>query len=105
MLDAQCLWDASMAHSIAQALADAAAASPPPSAPPLVMHVCGKFHCEHGLGVPERLEARTLVVSCVPAAASHLAADELPAAARGMADYVVLTDAALPRSFDVTHPV
>eukprot|EP00873_Tetraselmis_striata_P000007 jgi/Tetstr1/420271/TSEL_000140.t2 len=104
MLEAQCLWDAAMAHSIAQAL-DAAAAGPP-GRPPLAMHVCGKFHCEHGLGIPERLAGRrTLVVSCVPAAPVHMEAQELPAAARGMADFVVLTDATLPRSFDVQHPI
>ncbi|QUW04767.1 ChaN family lipoprotein [Chloracidobacterium validum] len=49
MLDSQSLWDASMAHAIAEALA----ASPQP----LVLHVNGRFHSEEGMGIPEHLAA------------------------------------------------
>jgi uncharacterized iron-regulated protein len=43
----QTLWDASMAFSIAQHLR-----AHPQS---LVVHVCGKFHVEGRLGLPEHL--------------------------------------------------
>ena len=53
MLEAQNLWDATMAYSIAQCVA--APLAPPACDPkgrllthqrPLILHVCGKFHCE-----------------------------------------------------------
>ena len=58
MFDAQALWDASMAHAIANAASDGH----------VVMHVTGKFHCEQRLGICERLpEPLTkCVVVCVP---------------------------------------
>lgn len=45
--DAQALWDATMAWSIAEARKKR-----PES---LVMHITGSFHCEGGLGIPEHL--------------------------------------------------
>jgi uncharacterized iron-regulated protein len=78
---------------------------------PLVVHVCGKFHCEHGLGIPEHLaayapDARVLVVVFTPSDKLSVTAEEAAAAGLvGAADFVVLTDAKLPRSFDVEHPV
>jgi len=141
MLDAQCLWDASMADSILTALrhpwkAGAGTGEKDRSASsPLVLHICGKFHCDHHLGIPERLRAmsiiqdgrneqeaaegpsprgagassaqpvRTLVVSINPAAPEHLARDSLVEGAHCMADFVVLTDSSLPRSFELLHPV
>lgn len=118
-LDAQVLWDATMAHAIAQQLlVDAAvepvvaAASPEPAAPkPLVIHVCGKFHCEQGLGIPEHLDqyapgTRLLCVVFVPSKSMVLTAEEFQQSGLlGLADYVVLTDAQLPRSFDTVHQV
>lgn len=119
MLDAQSLWDAAMAHSIHEELASARKDSATGAeSRALVMHICGKFHCEHALGIPERLAdmslperaghsrlVKTLVVCIEPAAPEHLVNDVLPDAARDMADYIVLSDATLPRSFDVAHPV
>jgi uncharacterized iron-regulated protein len=52
MYQAQCLKDDTMAESIADHIASRAAA------PPLVVHVCGKFHSDHGLGTVARLRAR-----------------------------------------------
>jgi hypothetical protein len=78
---------------------------------PLVVHVCGKFHCEHGLGIPEHLaayapDAKVLVVVFTPADKLSVTAEEAAAAGLvGAADFVVLTDAKLPRSFEVEHPV
>jgi hypothetical protein len=173
-LAAQSLWDATMAHSIVQALRDhqhhqqqeqqqqttlsAAAPSPgnssqPPAAAgphtdaaggaagsvpaggsgdpqqgaargvsdaagdsstpqgPLVVHVCGKFHCEHRLGIPEHLaayapDAKVLVVVFTPADALAVSPQEAAAAGLvGAADFVVLTDSKVPRSLVVGHPV
>lgn len=52
-----------MAYSLAESLGTVSSGTPtsagrthpaePP--PPLVLHVCGKFHVEHGLGIPEHL--------------------------------------------------
>ncbi|MCS7079950.1 MAG: ChaN family lipoprotein [Chloracidobacterium sp.] len=62
MLDSQSLWDASMAHAIAETLARVPH--------PLVVHINGRFHSEEGLGVPEHLAAyrkgtRMLIVTVV----------------------------------------
>lgn len=55
MLEAQLLWDHSMAKSISVALqSDDLGCLTDRAAPqPLVLHVCGAFHCAHGLGIPE----------------------------------------------------
>ena len=85
LYDAQALWDASMAAAITSA-----------SERSIVMHVCGKFHCEHGLGICERLpdHLKVLVVVCVPwtggglmdvATFRRLGLDQL-------GDFVVLTE-------------
>ncbi|MGQ9897934.1 MAG: ChaN family lipoprotein [Acidobacteriota bacterium] len=62
MLDAQSLWDAGMAHAIADTLAQVPRA--------LVLHLNGRFHTEEGTGIPEHLAAyrkgtRMLVVTVV----------------------------------------
>ena len=89
------LWDAGMAHSIAASLA----AHPER----LVVHVCGSFHCEWRLGIAEMLEAsyrpgaKALVVVICP----EDDCDTFDAERHGgRADFVVLTDARLPRSHD-----
>lgn len=51
MMEAQLLWD----HTMAKSVASAATALDGESRPPLVIHVCGAFHCAHGLGIPEAL--------------------------------------------------
>jgi hypothetical protein len=157
-LDAQCLWDSTMAHSIARQLltahstsscqvsageataATAATASSvgstaavtaiggptaagdaqPASSTlqqqqqqegPLIIHVCGKFHAEHRLGIPEHLQqyvpgARVLVVTFVPADSMAMGQQQFEASGlKGSADFVVLTDGTLPRSFASVHPV
>jgi len=53
MMEAQLLWDHAMARSIAGALQSEPGESQGPE--PLVIHVCGAFHCAHGLGIPEVL--------------------------------------------------
>ena len=90
MLEAQTLWDATMAYSISQAalpLSHEAGGSGVGSAGegaergvaerggdegealrPLVVHVCGKFHCENDLGIPEHLKrcvCRVRVCLCI----------------------------------------
>lgn len=47
---AQCIKDAMMAQSIVRALDDA------PGDPPLVVHWCGRFHSDYGLGTVSRVE-------------------------------------------------
>lgn len=51
MLEAQLLWD----HSMALAIARSTQREPGESMNPLVVHICGAFHCAHGLGIPEAL--------------------------------------------------
>mmetsp|Transcript_21142 Transcript_21142/g.50485 ORF Transcript_21142/g.50485 Transcript_21142/m.50485 type:complete len:382 (+) Transcript_21142:621-1766(+) len=125
--DAQCLWDASMAQSVHQALSSS-------DGSPLVLHVCGKFHCENHLGIPERLSemylpadncydaciaaarvengetvksrpVKTLVLCVIPARRGLVDSDLLPETAGGIADYVILSDSSLPRSFEIKHSV
>jgi hypothetical protein len=55
MMEAQLLWDHSMAQSIARALQEEEEADESGGPGPLVLHVCGAFHCAHGLGIPEAL--------------------------------------------------
>jgi uncharacterized iron-regulated protein len=89
LLDAQVLWDATMAYSIAQALMRQ------PDA--LVMQVNGGFHSEEHLGIPTQLAryrpgTRVVVVSIF----SGRGFPSFDAAALGrLGDYVVLTDPAL----------
>ncbi|EOD04503.1 hypothetical protein EMIHUDRAFT_453837 [Emiliania huxleyi CCMP1516] len=62
----------------------------------LVVHVCGYFHCEKHVGIAEMLSAyapqppSTLVAECHAFRPQH----------KGAADFVILTDASLPRSYD-----
>lgn len=87
--------------------------APLPSAEPLVLHVCGKFHCEDWLGIAEHLQhhmpdARVMVLvfepspeSSVKLARNALASHRL----LGRADYIVLTDANAAPSVKIEHPV
>ncbi len=93
MLDAQALWDATMAHSIAGYLEREPGA--------LVMHAAGGFHVEYGTGIPEQLpvyfpRATQLIVSI--RSADDVATFDDKDVGRG--DFVILTDAALPRSYE-----
>ncbi|ARA94068.1 hypothetical protein AWN76_013505 [Rhodothermaceae bacterium RA] len=88
MLDAQALWDAGMAYTLAQHLMRAPGS--------LVVHLAGAFHVERGLGTPEQLRGyrpgtRMLVVAMRPAAdVTAFDADEHA----GLGDFIVLTAAA-----------
>ena len=111
MMAAQALWDASMAHGLLRHLAEHPSHR--------VLHVCGRFHVEHFLGVVDQLwhylyerppsdAFRKLaddgvgerdafrVVVCVPADFAAARADWAAVAREpmlaGLADFVVLTD-------------
>ena len=93
MLDAQSLWDATMAHSIASFLESEPEA--------LVMHAVGGFHVEYGTGIPEQLpvyapDATRLIVAIRPA--DDLETFDEKDVGRG--DFVILTDASLPRTYE-----
>jgi uncharacterized iron-regulated protein len=89
-LDAQVLRDATMAYSIAQALAVRPKA--------LVLHVTGLFHAEGRMGIPEQLEryrprTRTLVIALIPETqAPKLDAENL----KKVGDFVIVTLAPQP---------
>ena len=132
-LDAQSLWDATMAYSIAEHFQQqqgacsssggmAAASSEDdtgqverpgqPPARPLVVHVCGKFHSEGGFGIMEHLAEyaptlRVLVVTFVPTWEPVVVEeDAFRTQQLGLfGNFVVLTDIKLPRSFEVQHPL
>ena len=94
LLQPMMLWDAGMAHSISASLA----AHPEH----LVVHVCGSFHCEWRLGIAEmmktfRPDAKALVVVICPEDDCDTFDVERHG---GRGDFVVLTDARLPRSHD-----
>ena len=85
LLDAQILWDATMAYSITELLMRRPEA--------LVLHITGAFHMEQGQGTPEQLNVyrpgtRTLTVLIRPV--KDVTAFE--ASLRGLADFVVLTE-------------
>jgi uncharacterized iron-regulated protein len=87
------LWDSAMAHSIAKQLS----AHPERS----VLHVCGSFHVEHYLGILEMLShyresTHAIVIAVYPEDDCHEFDQERHG---GAADFVVLTDASLPRTF------
>lgn len=94
MLEAQSLWDATMAYSIAENLLRRRGS--------LVIHTVGGFHVEHGTGIPEHLEryrpgTRRLIVSIRPAAdISAFDFEEM----KDLGDFVILTDESIPRSYD-----
>jgi uncharacterized iron-regulated protein len=92
LIDAQVLWDATMAHSIAEAMKKHPGA--------LVLHANGKFHSEERMGIPTQLvryapKARMIVVTMVNG-------DGFPAfdaEKHGkLGDFVVLTDPALKQA-------
>jgi uncharacterized iron-regulated protein len=91
-LNAQALWDATMAFSIAEYLKRAKN--------PLVVHLNGAFHTENRLGTPEHLlkyapKTRFLVVT-MRYEENFTDFDKTKHTDSG--DFVILTDAKLPRS-------
>lgn len=91
-LAAQSLWDASMAHAIAEQLKQRKGA--------LVLHVVGRFHSEERMGIPDHLQryrpgARVLIVTML----AMTAFPEFSAESHAKyGDFVILTDGKLPRS-------
>ena len=96
MLDAQALWDATMAYSIYQHLLAAPGA--------LVLHMAGSFHVEGGLGTPAQLEGfrpgtRHLVV--VIKATDDFASFDAEEHGH-LGDFIIQTDKSLPRSYEAS---
>jgi uncharacterized iron-regulated protein len=92
ILASQSLWDATMAYSIARFLKQ--------TKKPLVVQLNGGFHSESRLGTVDHLlryrrKARVLVVTMKSAEKIT----EFDAANKNLGDFVILTDAKLPRSF------
>ncbi|MEQ9105194.1 MAG: ChaN family lipoprotein [Rhodothermales bacterium] len=93
MLQAQALWDATMAYSIAEHLMRHPGSR--------VVHMVGGFHSETGTGTPEHLAAyrpgtQTLILSVQPVA--DISAFD-PEEHAGLGDFVILADESLPRSY------
>jgi len=118
MLEAQTLWDATMAHSLATAAVSPEAAvngaasilldshGDKGTKRPLIVHVCGKFHCEHHLGIPEHLKRyspnlNVLVAVC----AGEAELSRMQESQVSMMGHFVSVSAPVPPSFQVTHPV
>jgi|GEM_PF-252407 len=94
MLDAQSLWDATMAWSIADHMTRTPGAK--------VAHFVGGFHVETGTGTPEHLiqyrpGTRMLIIS-VQTVDDPSTFD--PNEHTGLGDFVVLGDASLPRTYE-----
>jgi uncharacterized iron-regulated protein len=97
-LAAQSLWDASMAHAIAEQLKRHKGA--------LVLHVNGRFHSEQRMGIPDHLaryrkQARTLIVTMM--ATKNFPAFN-PDEHANHGDFVILTDGKLPRTYQAEMP-
>jgi uncharacterized iron-regulated protein len=93
VLDSQSLWDATMAHSVSTALKTHKKA--------LVVHLNGSFHTEKRLGTPEHLvkyrPKTKFVVVTMKYEKDFKNFD--PAKHGALGDFVILTDASVPRSF------
>lgn len=95
-LQAQSLWDASMAYSITEQLLRNPKAQ--------VLHICGSFHCERSLGVPEHLlryrPGTSIAIITIQSTGSFPDFD--PEKMAGEGDFVIVTDGSLPRSYDAS---
>lgn len=88
MLDAQSLWDAAMAWSLAEVLEERPGA--------LALHINGKFHSESGLGIPDHLRRYRPGVSMVTVTILSLAAfPDFDPGAAGAGTFIILTDPSL----------
>jgi len=93
MLDAQTLWDATMAWSIAEQLTRKPGSK--------VVHTVGGFHSETGTGTPEHLVqyrpgTRFMVITMKTTDDINTFSQEEHA---GMGEFVILGDASLPRTY------
>ncbi len=97
-LEAQSLWDASMAYSIADALLRRPEAR--------VLNVNGSFHTAHRLGIVDHLNRyRPGVTSIVVTMLSNDSFPDFDAEGMsGQGDFVVVTDPSLPRSYKAEIP-
>ena len=89
-LDAQALWDATMAESVARALEAWPGA--------LVLHYAGSFHVERGTGIPEKISAYrpgTRLLTLVIRRAVDIGAFD-HGVHEGLGDFVILTPAGAP---------
>jgi Uncharacterized iron-regulated protein len=97
-LEAQSLWDATMAYSIAEFLMRSPRAQ--------VIHLNGGFHTEKRLGIPDHLlryrPGTSFLVVTILSAKSFPKFDTKEMTDRG--DFVIVTDPALPRSFKSEPP-
>lgn len=88
LMDAQSLWDAGMAWSLAESLRQYPGA--------LAVHVNGKFHSEYGLGIPEHFRQYQPDLSVLTV--TILSLPTFPAfdpAAAGSGNFIIITDPAL----------
>lgn len=92
-LQAQSLWDASMAYSIVEHLLSQPRAQ--------VLHINGSFHTEKRLGIPEHLLRYRPGTNCVVVTmTSHKSFPKFDVKEMtGLGDFVIVTDPSLPRSY------
>jgi uncharacterized iron-regulated protein len=93
ILDSQTLWDATMAYSIAEFLKENKKA--------LVVHLNGAFHTENRLGTAEQLlkfRPKTKFVVVTMRYENEFTKFDAAKHAN-LGDFVILTDAKVPRSF------
>lgn len=93
-----------MSHRIASYLLSKHSPASPTS--PLVIHVCGKAHMEHRLGISEQLALyapgiKVVTVAIEPVPREVLRREDLRPG--NTADFVFATDGDLPRSFSSQH--
>jgi uncharacterized iron-regulated protein len=97
-LEAQSLWDATMAYTIAEHLLRQPRAQ--------VIHVNGSFHSEQRMGIPEHLlryrPGTSLLVITILPHKRFPKFDVAELADKG--DFVIVTDPSLPRSYQSTPP-
>jgi len=97
-LDAQSLWDASMAFSVAEALQRRPGTQ--------VVHVNGGFHTEQHMGIVDHLKRYRPGVDVV--VVTMRASKEFPKwdgeKYKNLGDFVIVTDEKLPRSYEATMP-
>jgi len=97
-LEAQSLWDATMAYSIAEFLMRSPRAQ--------VIHLNGRFHTEKRLGIADHLlryrPGTSFVVVTMLSAKSFPKFDAKEMTDLG--DFVIVTDPSLPRSFKSEPP-
>lgn len=87
MFASQCLWDATMAKSIANAVSSNKKGG-------LVMHVCGRFHCDEYLGTVSQLRRKDSDIDITTISCFTADDFEKPSIERyeQLADFVILTE-------------